>query len=445
MIRQAVMQALFVVMLPVTALAQSQEDVARRADPAVGRVVVYSAQTGSINVGSGFVLATVNDGASLLFLTNAHVIDGADELKVGFLQDGEVYVYEAFVVRVDGKAVVDKEHDLAVLIFDAPQSNSENFLHEPVELPIRDLTARRGEPVAALGFPYASDAALGTQMNDPDFFNSTITFGNASKILHQTWGKGGSPFEIVQHTASVNPGNSGGPLLDLCAQVVGLNTSVALDERTGGNANETYFASGSTTLIDFLYSNGIPHHTGGDECGTAQGPAGPPITSEPSAGPSAKPASENVSARPIWLIALVSFGLAVGLIGAVIAFVGRGRAGTTGPRSPNAASAPVGPVMLLRLGDGPQRAVTSADLARGLRIGRGAEAEFQIEAQGISRLHAMLRLVGQQLMLSDLGSTNGTWVDEVAIAPNKPVPITSRSKIRLGSQRLKIARKRGAV
>lgn len=411
---------LVLLLMMIPGIAWAQEDVARVADPAVGRVLIMGPGGRVQGTGSGFVLSRVHGGEHVLFLTNHHVIDGAQNVVIGFLQGGDVYLYGAEVL------VDDAHRDLAALIFDAPDMSPETAGHRLSSLPVRAKTARKGETVAALGFPGTSDN-LGTKPTDADFYNSTITKGIASKILQQTWTQDKShPFEIVQHTASINPGNSGGPLLDLCAQVVGLNTSVALDRESGENANDTYFASGSAAMIAFLAENRLPYQPGAQEC------AGP------DAGPAPQPAPDPVSARgtPIWVIAAICLVLAMAVIGGIVAFARRGKAVVAPVAQPGAA-------LVLRLGRGGPVSCTAAGLARGLRIGRAPEADIRFDAAGVSRVHALLRLSGGRLTLTDLGSTNGTLVDGRALAPNQPVQITARSKILLGSEVLVISRPGG--
>lgn len=57
---------------------------------------------------------------------------------------------------------------------------------------------------------------------------------------------------------------------------------------------------------------------------------------------------------------------------------------------------------------------------------------------GVSRVHALLRIVHQDVFLTDLGSTNGTRVNETHLTPHKPAPIANGDEIRLGKLYLKI-------
>jgi len=58
--------------------------------------------------------------------------------------------------------------------------------------------------------------------------------------------------------------------------------------------------------------------------------------------------------------------------------------------------------------------------------------------KGVSRRHARLLLKGNQLLIEDLDSANGTWVNDVTIAPNQPFPLQHGDFIRLGRLRLHV-------
>ncbi len=127
-------------------------------------------------------------------LTNNHVVDGASEMRVS-LSDGR----EVEAELMGGDLLTD----LAVLkinadgLIEAPWGDSE-------KLPV-------GAPVWAVGNPYALDRS--------------ITFGIISAKSRR--GLGNTPYqEFLQTDAAVNPGNSGGPLVDASGQVVGINTAI---------------------------------------------------------------------------------------------------------------------------------------------------------------------------------------------------------------------------
>lgn len=152
--------------------------------------------TPSKSLGSGFIID--KEG---YIITNNHVIEGADEIRVK-LSDKEEF--EATIV---GK---DKKTDIA-LIKIAP----------PPGLPVVTLgdsdTLKVGEWVMAIGNPFGLD--------------QTVTVG----IVSAKWRKlGMGPYEdFIQTDAAINQGNSGGPLFNTRGEVVGVNT--AIFSTSGGN------------------------------------------------------------------------------------------------------------------------------------------------------------------------------------------------------------------
>ena len=143
-------------------------------------------------VGSGFVLSA--DG---YLMTNAHVVDGADELIVTLTDKRE------FKARVIG---ADKRSDVAVVKIDAGGL-------KPVR--IGDINRLRvGEWVMAIGSPFGLE--------------STVTAGIVSAKQRET----GDYLPFIQTDVAINPGNSGGPLINLRGEVVGINSQIY--SRSGG-------------------------------------------------------------------------------------------------------------------------------------------------------------------------------------------------------------------
>jgi len=147
-------------------------------------------------IGSG-VIAT-KDG---YILTNNHVVDGADEVKVA-LQDGR-----EFTAKVIGR---DPKTDIAVIKIDAkdlpavPMADSEK-----VEV---------GDVVLAIGNPFG--------------IGQTVTTGIVSATGRA--GAVGLDYEdFIQTDAAINPGNSGGALVDAEGRLIGINTAIL--SRSGGN------------------------------------------------------------------------------------------------------------------------------------------------------------------------------------------------------------------
>ncbi len=143
-------------------------------------------------VGSGFVLSA--DG---FIMTNAHVVDGADELIVTLTDQRE------FKAKVVG---ADKRTDVAVVKIEASGL--------PV-VKLGDVSRLRvGEWVMAIGSPFGLE--------------NTVTAGIVSAKKRDT----GDFLPFIQTDVAINPGNSGGPLLNMRGEVVGINSQIY--SRSGG-------------------------------------------------------------------------------------------------------------------------------------------------------------------------------------------------------------------
>jgi putative serine protease PepD len=177
--------------------------------------------------GSGFVY----DEAGHI-VTNHHVVEGAESVSVQ-LWNGDTY--EATVVGSDPST------DLAVIDVDAPESVLEPLtLGDATELAV-------GDGVVAIGSPMGLE--------------ETVTTGIVSALHRQMEAPNGySINDSIQTDAAINHGNSGGPLLDLQGDVIGVNAQIASD--SGGNDGIGFAIPSNTveSIVSQLLGDGTVEH-----------------------------------------------------------------------------------------------------------------------------------------------------------------------------------------
>ena len=203
----------------------SLADVVDTVEPWVAAIAVKSTIRGFFfdvedeGDGSGFVVRS--DG---YIATNFHVVDGADEIMV-HLPNGETYD-----ARVVGR---DPLTDLAVIKIDAEDLPTAT-LAASHELRVGDWVMTMGNALALKGGP-------------------TVTLGIVSALGRTITTERGVFYDLIQTDAAINEGNSGGPLIDLNGEVVGINQAILRRAQGMGFATS---ASVAAPVIEILIEHG---------------------------------------------------------------------------------------------------------------------------------------------------------------------------------------------
>mgnify|MGYP001061515825 CR=1 FL=1 len=177
--------------------------------------------------GSGFLY-----GAGGHIVTNNHVVEGASELVVTFL-DGNVSR-----ARMIG---TDPYSDLAIIKLERNMS----WL-KPLPLG-RSSALQVGETVVAVGSPFG--------------LSSTMTAGIVSHVGRDLDAPGGYRIvDVIQHDVAINPGNSGGPLVNLLGEVVGINTAIVSESGTSSGVGFAIPSDTITREAPYLIDTGTYKH-----------------------------------------------------------------------------------------------------------------------------------------------------------------------------------------
>jgi hypothetical protein len=401
---RSILLAFFVLSLQPSCGNTNPSQVSAIADQTVIRVL--SENRGKVQGGSGFIVSS--DGH---VVTNHHVLANPDKTFVLTRNLGsKPKLLKAKVLWIS------KELDLAIL-------EVEKLSGSPLVLSLAQ--PEKGSVVYTVGFPGIADAAI--DISRDSWIESTITQGIIGRLVSASWEDKGKKLDVIQHSASVNSGNSGGPLFNACGHVIGVNTAKALGslERDTDNklsvnqADGIYFASNVKNLIAEIPAGDIKFRTTSDNC-IDQG------------GKHTLQKKEG---------SYISLGVAflAGLTGIMVGFLilqrkAQGRRlvevsshSKDRQRSSARSSTNIEEEVLLLEGQLPDGAsiriqLTKKMLSRGVVIGRDASVcDFTIVDPTVSRVHVKVALDGSRLILEDLNSTNGTSLDSTRIVGNRTI------------------------
>jgi len=394
-------------------------------EASVVRVIAPQSTPDSYSMGSGWIVH-----GRRIVVTNNHVVEGGVSFHLAMMAGGKPKVIEARLLRRS------PEKDLAVLeaVSDLPGR----------ALPLAGYDVKATTRVIAIGFPGTADVALYADrdtgemkmtrlgLDDEDFYRPTWTEGVASRNLSYFRTLDGP---ALQHSAAVNHGNSGGPLIDGCGRVLGVNTIRAVADDPQG----VFYAIHPKEITRFLAIASFTPATVTAPCVLAATPSQNAFVVPMLA------ASLLLAAASLFVAYRRQVPAVVRPMTAVAKSVSRVAAGAgfgpRGARDKAAARGAIAPppagrakaVTLLAKAAGPEFVIDRGKLSRGeaLVIGRSRTSDIVLSHESVSRRHARMWLDGAgQLWLEDLGSTAGTFVDEARITKAVVPP---GSHVRLGA------------
>lgn len=416
------------VVLPISLGQAFAENPLKDADSGV--VLLYTEfGTKAWGTGTGFVVS--NDG---LVATNFHVVNGATKITV--LKKKPNQEVEEYAARVVSQS---SGLDIALL-------KVEGMKLQPLVLATKPPS--KGDKVYAIGFPASANKNLSREKIGDGLVESTVTEGIVGRVFEGTWSqRNQSDVKIVQHSAAINKGNSGGPLLDVCGRVVGINTQSALGDVVLVSPKEAkvvqqqgiFFASSILELIPELRSKsvGIPESGDVETC----------ASSTPNQG-RGQVASMG-GTLPYFVIGVGV--LSIILVGFAIYFF---------TRRPQIISESYTHYIKRTKKDQPQDSVVKQDrtvvrlfcvTSAGVRtdiplldgksyvIGRDpSTSQLVFDDPSVSRKHAQIRLKNGNVEIRDLGSTNGTYINLDRVGDSFRV-ITARDRVLVGKASLKFS------
>ena len=377
-----------------------------------GVVRVFSVFGEDAASGSGIVVGKTGEESDII-VTNWHVVAEdtysgkvilADEVYI--LLDNEAYTTEG----------LDEEHAIKCKVLytttgfpDFAILQAEKKIPGRKALPLMSASnAKRSERVYALGYPGNAD-----MIND-GYISATVqeitaTDGTISRMLQAD--AFGDTY-VIQHTAHINHGNSGGPLVTEDGAVIGINTY-----GYGDNASE-YFLS---VYIDYAMNALDELEISYDKVK----PSDATIT------------SENVveSGRNIWLI--IGIIAAVAAAALIIFFVLRGKKGRSGngagmasaanriSAAQQAAKQPVSSTGWYLQGIGGTHEGQTFSVNDRLVFGRDPAVCGVVfpKESAASRVHCEIRIIQGKPVLQDNGSTNGTFGGNMRLEPRRTYPL----------------------
>jgi S1-C subfamily serine protease len=195
--------------------------------------------------------------------TNSHVVAGAKTGSIFVTSSALRKSYNAKVVATTGN---DPNLDFAILMLEKDTDSAPEILKFAPNVEKLDPVYAAGYPgIGLMADPMFDRLRRGDNTAAPDLF---LQPGFITAKHGENQGK-------LLHSATISQGNSGGPLVDACGRVVGINTLLYMDKREIQNFHQLNVALSGKSLSDFLRQNGVQPVESAGRCSTST-PVGRP-------------------------------------------------------------------------------------------------------------------------------------------------------------------------
>lgn len=430
---------LVLTLLCLPASATQAANIAAESRHGVVRVIAITEVTSTgitFNKGSGFAVGTAADPVSV-FVTNQHVVEGGQSYYV--LLDND---WRKSVPEIGGKAdnvhavkceivyVTNGEPDFAIL-------KAEREVTERTAMPLmKSHLAYPGDTIFVLGYPGVADNIEDKLSADID--SVSITRGTISRFTNMD----STNSKVIQIDADINKGNSGGPLITENGAVIGINT--------------WYWAEGDAKIslsleIDYvidklneLVSDKTLRHFSFDVITelsdeTPEESTAPTIETKPDSHDDEEEDQDKESSVPadsasplIW-VAIALAGLAL-----IIALFMKVRPDSSHKKPASDFRGTPAPIEFRLVGTEGCFAGKRIALDHELKLGRNpnSDLDFPTDTPGISSTHCLLTPREDCVLLTDMGSTYGTYLaNGTRLNPHESVPLRSGDRFYLADTR----------
>lgn len=375
--------------------------------------------------GTGFLINTQG-----YLLTNNHVIEAMAGTK-------------AQILIVDGDNTAKKNLKPARLIWTSKTKDIaiikvDNLSDRPI-LKFTDKIPSEGDDIFAIGYP----AVANEHELNKEKIESTVTKGALSKVVSD--GVEGIATKVLQHDVAVNPGNSGGPLLNSCGNVIGINTQ-AISASGDRLIQGFFYSSHISASIKTLKDRGIDFKLETASC-----------QSKSNSNTGLYGVISSIIGIIIALIAIVfsmkkpreriinSVKTSVESYTQYIRRTGK-KPHNNSPEEPKTVitpppSSPPPPVKKWILKGQVKTTkeqldliLTETELRQGITFGRSQElCDYSIPEKKLSRRHIRMSYHSDGIQIEDLNSSNGTYIDGHRVKPSMPQVLKAGSTLNLSN------------